>query len=99
MSFFIHKADVLKEHYLYFILFSRKKMVEHHQIETRASKSGNVCTYYERRIIINLATENAAECDYSFNNLLSTSHLFMLLKFNISQITKLFTYQTFLTSF
>lgn len=97
---FVHKADILKEHYLYFILFLRKEIVEHRQIETRASKweSGNVCTYCERWII-NLATAKAAKCDYSFNNLLSTIHLFMLSKFNISQVTKLFTYQTFLTSF
>lgn len=101
---FIHKERMHRRNIIYYILlciFPRTKMLtEHCQIETRASEreSGDVCTYCGTRMI-NLAAENAANCDYSFNNLLSTSYLFMLSKFNISQITKLFTYQTFLTSF
>lgn len=73
-------------------------MLVDHQTEIRKIRFGNICTYCEKRTFESCC-KNATKCDYSFNNLLSTSYLFMLLKFNISQVTKLFTYQTFLTSF
>lgn len=52
------------------------------------------------RISLLQKKRNAAKCDYSFNNfVIGEPPLFMLPEFNISQITKLFTYQTILTSF